>query len=104
MSEDCIFCKIANGEIATELVYQTPNTVVFKDANPNAPVHLLVVPKKHYATLNDVDDKELLGELMQTIQQVTKKIGLKSYKVHINTGKDAGQVVFHLHIHILGNK
>lgn len=104
MSEDCIFCKIANGELGTEFVYETPNVAVFKDANPKAPVHLLVVPKKHYATLNDVDDKELLGELLQTVQNVTKKIGLKSYRTQINTGKEAGQEVFHLHIHILGKK
>ena len=104
MGEDCIFCKIINGDFGTEFVYETENTVVFNDINPKAPVHMLVCPKKHYPTLNDVDDKDLLSELLQTVQQVTKKIGLKSYRTQINTGKEAGQEVFHLHIHILGKK
>ena len=72
---DCIFCKIANGEFNTEFVYETENVVVFKDINPVAPVHLLVVPKKHYSNLSEVDDKNLLLELMETVQNVTKKNG-----------------------------
>ena len=102
MSEDCIFCKIANGEFNTEFVYETDKLVVFKDINPKAPIHLLLVPKKHVASLNELDDKELLGDLMMGVKEVTKKIGLKSYRTQINTGKEAGQEVFHLHIHILG--
>lgn len=102
MAEDCIFCKIANGEFNTEFVYETDKLVVFKDINPKAPIHLLVVPKLHVASLNELDDKELLGDLMMGVKEVTKKIGLKSYRTQINTGKDAGQEVFHLHIHVLG--
>lgn len=104
MSEDCIFCKIIKGDFGTEFVYETEHTVVFNDINPKAPVHLLVCPKKHIPSLNELEDKELMAELLQTVKDVTKKIGLKAYKTQINTGKEAGQEVFHLHIHVLGNK
>ena len=83
-------------------MYETDKLVVFKDINPKAPIHLLVVPKLHVASLNELDDKELLGDLMMGVKDVTKKIGLKSYRTQINTGKEAGQEVFHLHIHVLG--
>ena len=102
MAEDCIFCKIINGDFSTEFVYETDKLVVFKDINPKAPIHLLVVPKLHVASLNELDDKELLGDLLMGVKEVTKKIGLKSYRTQINTGKEAGQEVFHLHIHVLG--
>lgn len=75
---------------------------MFKDINPKAPVHLLVVPRVHVKSLNELEDKNLMGELLSAVKETTKKIGLKSYKTVINTGKEAGQVVFHLHIHILG--
>lgn len=100
--EDCIFCKIINGDFNTEFVYETDNTVVFKDINPKAPVHLLVCPKQHIASLNELEDRNLMADLLQTVKDVTKKVGLKSYRMQINTGKDAGQEVFHLHIHVLG--
>lgn len=102
MDNDCIFCKIINGEFGTEFVYENEHLVVFKDIHPKAPVHLLVVPKLHVASLNELDDRELLAELMLGVKEVTKKIGLKSYRTQINTGKEAGQEVFHLHIHVLG--
>lgn len=102
MENDCIFCKIINGDFGTEFVYENEYVVVFNDINPKAPVHLLVVPKIHVASLNELEDKKLMGELLQAVKDVTKKFGLKSYKTLINTGKEAGQEVFHLHIHILG--
>ncbi len=102
MDNDCIFCKIINGEFGTEFVYENEHLVVFKDIHPKSPVHLLVVPKLHVASLNELDDRELLAELMLGVKEVTKKIGLKSYRTQINTGKEAGQEVFHLHIHVLG--
>ena len=77
--------------------------VVFKDINPKAPVHLLVVPRVHVESLNELEDKNLMAELLSAVKETTKKIGLKSYKTLINTGKEAGQEVFHLHIHILGS-
>ncbi len=101
---DCIFCKIINGDFGTEFVYETENTVVFNDINPSAPIHMLVCPKKHYASLNELDDKALMSELIQTVKDVTEKVGMKSYKTLINTGKEAGQEVFHLHIHVMGDK
>lgn len=102
MSEDCIFCKIIRGDFGTEFVYETENTVVFNDINPKAPVHMLVCPKQHIESLNELEDKNLMAELLQTVKDVTKKIGLKAYNLQVNTGKDAGQEVMHLHIHVLG--
>ena len=101
---DCIFCKIINGDFGTEFVYENDFAVVFKDINPKADTHLLVVPRLHVESLNELNDKDLLGELMMTVKSVTEKLGIKSYKTLINTGKDAGQEVFHLHIHILAGR
>ena len=98
---DCIFCKIIAGEFGTEFVYENEHAVVFKDINPKADIHLLVVPRKHVESLNELDDEVLLGKLMMTVKDATKKLGIKSYRTVINTGKEAGQEVFHLHIHIL---
>ncbi len=99
--DDCIFCKIISGEFNTDFVYENEDVVVFKDINPKADTHLLVVPRKHVASLNELDDELLMGKLLMTVKEVTKKLGISSYKTIINTGKEAGQVVFHLHIHIL---
>ena len=85
-----------------EVILENEYAVVFKDINPKAPVHLLVVPRQHVESLNELDDEVLLGKLMMTVKEAAKKVGLKAYKTHINTGKEAGQVVFHLHIHVLG--
>ncbi len=98
---ECIFCKIINGDFNTEFVYENEYAVVFKDINPKADTHLLVVPRKHFESLNEVDDEVLLGKLMMTVKKAAEAIGLKSYRTVINTGKEAGQEVFHLHIHIL---
>ena len=103
MDNNCIFCKIINGDFNTEFVFENEYVVVFKDINPKAPVHLLVVPRVHVESLNELEDKKLMSELLCAVKETTKKIGLKSYKTLINTGKEAGQEVFHLHIHILGS-
>ncbi|MBQ8168505.1 HIT domain-containing protein [bacterium] len=103
MDENCIFCKIIRGDFNTEFVLENEHAVVFNDINPAAPVHLLVVPKIHVESLNQLDDEVLLGKLMITVKEAAKKVGLKSYKTLINTGKEAGQEVFHLHIHIMGD-
>lgn len=102
--DNCIFCKIANGEIKTDFVYENDKVVVFKDINPLAPIHLLVVPKKHYADLNEIDDKNILAELLNAVKEVCKKEGIKSYRTVINTGSESGQEVFHIHVHILSGK
>lgn len=98
--EDCIFCKIINGEFGTEFIYEDETAVVFKDVNPRAKIHWLVVPKEHVADLNECSE-DLISKLMCVVKKVTSENGVKSYRTVINTGKDAGQVVFHLHIHIL---
>ena len=98
---DCIFCKIINGDFNTEFVYENEYCVVFKDINPQVNIHLLVVPRLHVESLNELNDENLLGKLMMSIKDVTKKLGINSYRTVINTGKEAGQEVFHLHIHIL---
>ena len=90
--------------MASYVVYENEYVVAFNDINPKAPVHILVVPKVHVESLNELEDKNLMGELLSAVKEVTKKIGLKSYKTLINTGKEAGQEVFHLHLHVLGNK
>lgn len=102
--EDCIFCKIINGEFNTEFIYENEHVVVFSDINPKTPIHLLVVPKLHVSSLNELEDKKLMAELLSAVKETTKKIGLKSYKTLINTGHEAGQEVFHLHLHIMGEK
>ncbi len=102
--EDCIFCKIANGEIPTDMVMETEELAVFKDASPKKPVHVLIVPKDHYSSLNDDIPEELLGKMMKLIPEVAKKTGVhdSGYRTIINTGDDANQSVKHLHIHICG--
>lgn len=102
--DNCIFCKIALKEIPTSLVYEDDGVVAFNDLNPQAPTHILVIPKKHYASLNDVDDTALLGNLLNTVKKIAKKLGIKEYRTVINTGKEAGQEVFHLHIHLLSGR
>ena len=104
MSENCIFCKIANGEIPTEFVYESKTVVVFKDIAPKAPIHLLVVPKVHVESLGELEDEKLAQDLFVAIKEVTKKLNLKEFRTVANTGKQAGQEVFHLHIHILSGK
>lgn len=98
---DCIFCKIINGDIHTDFVFENEYAVVFKDINPKADTHLLVVPKVHVESLNELDNERLLGKLMITVKEAARSAGLTSYRTVINTGKEAGQEVFHLHIHIL---
>lgn len=98
---DCIFCKIINGDFNTKFVYQDEDCVVFNDINPKADIHLLLVPRVHVESFRELNDERLLGRLMMNVKKVTEQLGLDSYKTIINTGKDAGQEVFHLHIHIL---
>lgn len=102
--EDCIFCKIANGDFGTEFVIENEDIVAFRDLNPQAPEHILVIPKNHYDNISEVKNNELLGKLLEGVQLVTQKIGLTDFRTVINTGKQAGQSVFHVHIHILGGK
>lgn len=104
---DCIFCKIANGEIPSEIVYEDELMTVFKDAQPMAPVHVLMVPKTHISSLDDLSDENasLMANMMLKIKKVAKTLGLENgYRVVINCGEDGQQTVKHLHIHILGKR
>lgn len=102
--DDCIFCKIANKEIPANLLYEDDQTIAFNDLSPQAPTHILVIPKKHFASLNEVDDKNVLGELLNAVKKVTEKLNITDYRTVINTGKKAGQEVFHMHLHILAGR
>jgi histidine triad (HIT) family protein len=102
--EPCIFCKIANGEIPTDFILKDELAVSFKDIEPQAPVHVLVIPRQHVASLNEAHDPRLLGQLLDFARQTAEKIGLEQYRLVINTGRDAGQAVFHLHLHLLGGR
>ena len=103
--DDCIFCKIINKDIPAEIVFESDQVICFKDINPKAKVHLLVIPKKHIPTINDLanEDRGLISELIFTAKEIANKIGLSNgYKLVFNVGKGGGQEVFHIHLHILG--
>lgn len=102
--DSCIFCKIASGAIATPFVYEDDLAVAFNDVQPQAPVHVLVIPRVHVAQLREVRDPQLLGRLLLAARNTAEKIGLEQYRLVINTGRDAGQSVFHLHLHVLGGR
>ena|SRR3989344_5637154 len=103
---DCIFCKIIKGEIPSHKVFESESVLAFKDINPKAPVHILVIPKKHIKSLIEIksEDKNLLADLLYSLTEVAGKLNLDDYgyKVVANNGKSAGQLVFHLHFHLLG--
>jgi len=104
MSE-CIFCKIAKKEISSKIVFENEDFVAFNDINPVSPIHILVIPKSHYKSLIEIDDKELLGKLLLAAKEVAKEQGLKDgFRTVINTGDNGGQTVHHLHAHVLGGR
>lgn len=104
--EDCIFCKIAAGSIPSRMVYEDEKVLAFEDINPMAPVHVVIIPKRHVATLMDVDPSDMadLQAMMSAAQEVArvKKVDQKGFRVVINCNTEGGQVVFHLHMHLLG--
>lgn len=102
--ESCIFCQIAGGAIPTPFVYQDGEIVAFRDIQPQAPVHLLVVPRRHVASLNEAQDEALLGRLLLAARRAAAAAGLEQHRVVVNTGAQAGQSVFHLHLHVLGGR
>lgn len=105
---DCLFCTIINREIPASIVYEDDRVLAFNDINPQAPTHVLVVPKRHIASLNDLaaDDDQLVGELVRRAAAIAKERGLAvgGYRTVFNTNRDAGQTVFHLHLHLLGGR
>ncbi len=104
---DCLFCKIRDGKIPAKLVAENEHALAFRDIGPQAPTHILVIPKKHIASLTEVgpDDAALLGQLQLLAAKIAKDEGLTTgYRTVVNTGPDAGQSVFHLHMHLLGGR
>lgn len=105
---DCIFCRIIKKELPAEITYQDENIIAFNDRHPRAPVHQLIVPKKHIATLNDLTENDTLlaGNILQIARHLAKKenIAQSGYRTVFNCNKDGGQEVFHLHLHLLGGR
>lgn len=105
---DCIFCKIIKGESPADKVYEDENILAFKDSHPRAPIHHLIVPKKHIATLNDLTeaDTQLVGTMIQRARLLAKEadIAENGYRTVFNCNADGGQVVFHLHLHLIGGR
>lgn len=106
MEKDCLFCKIASGQMGTEFLYENDNLVVFRDINPHAPVHLLIVPKRHIRSVNDLTqgDHDILAEMIMTAKEMAKmeNVDASGYKLLFNVEKGGGQVIFHLHLHLMG--
>ena len=106
--ENCLFCKIANGEVPSNIVYQDENIVAFVDINPQAPKHILLIPRKHITSIADLtlDDGPILAQLFITAQKVAHEMNIdeSGYRLVSNIGRDAGQIVFHLHFHLLGGR
>ncbi len=105
MSADCIFCKIVSGAIPSKKIYEDEDVIAFNDIKPAAKVHFLVVPKLHVDSLKECDasHQALLGKILLLVPKLAAEQGLKGFKTLINTGREGGQEVFHLHIHVIGN-
>ena len=106
MADACLFCRIVAKEIPAKIVAETADCVAFRDVNPQAPVHVLVVPRAHVPSLNEVTDATIVGKLAQLAKDLAQREGLaeRGYRLVINTNADAGQTVFHLHMHLLGGR
>lgn len=106
MADDCLFCRIARKEIRVPFVHESADCVAFRDINPQAPVHVVVIPREHIASLNDARDATLIGRLSVVAAGIAKTEGIAAsgYRTVVNTNSDAGQTVFHLHVHLLGGR
>ena len=103
---DCLFCKMAIGEIKPAVVYEDDGLLAFRDINPQAPLHVLIIPKRHIANLNDLDDGLLSGKLLHTAAKIAAEHGYadSGYRTVINCNDDGGQTVHHLHLHLLAGR
>ncbi len=105
---NCLFCKIFKKEISSKIVYEDSEIMAFEDINPQAPVHILIIPAKHIESINDIkeEDKELIGKMFLIAKKLAKEKGVSEsgFRTVFNTGKDAGQAVFHIHLHLLGGR
>ena len=106
MPDKCLFCQIVRKEVPAKILLETPECVAFHDINPQAPTHMVIVPKEHIATLNDARNPAIIGRLMLVAADVAKRegVGQSGYRVVVNTNAAAGQTVFHLHAHVLGGR
>ncbi|NLM96502.1 MAG: histidine triad nucleotide-binding protein [Halanaerobiaceae bacterium] len=106
--EDCIFCKIANREINTEFLYEDSELVAFRDIAPKAPVHILIIPRKHIPTINDLEeeDNQMVGKIYQVAKKLAEEYNIAEdgYRIVVNCNANGGQVVYHLHFHLLGGE
>lgn len=105
---DCLFCKIRDGEIPADIVFENDDVLAFSDVNPQAQVHLLIIPKKHISTVNDVvdEDQPVMGKLFAAAKELAKQNGVneEGYRLVVNCNEKAGQTVFHIHMHLLGGR
>lgn len=105
---DCLFCKIAEGEIPAELVYDTPEVVAFRDIHPQAPTHILIIPREHVSSVSEAEGSHapVLGRLFLAAKELAAEEGIQEggYRMVVNAGADAGQTVFHIHMHLLGGR
>jgi len=106
VSDDCIFCRIIKGELPAQLVYKDEKVVVIRDINPQAPTHLLVIPREHVPSADKVEDPSLWSQVMGVATKVAKDLGLveDGYRVVLNCGDRAGQTIYHLHVHVLSGR
>tara|TARA_B100000530_G_C15582357_1_gene338945 strand:- start:156 stop:500 length:345 start_codon:yes stop_codon:yes gene_type:complete len=108
MSADCLFCNIANGDMGTSFFYEDELIVAFEDISPQAPVHMLIIPKKHISTLNELqpEDAELVGTLVLCARNIAEKYSIKEsgYRLLFNCNREGGQTVYHLHMHLIGGR
>jgi histidine triad (HIT) family protein len=102
----CVFCQIISGEIATEVLHQDEEVVAFRDIEPRAPIHILILPRKHIPSLTDVEDEALIGRMVKVAKELAEQEGISGtgYRLVINHGRDGGQVISHLHMHLLGGR
>jgi len=108
MSSDCLFCKIVAGEIPADIIYESDTALAFRDINPQAPMHVLVIPRKHIATINDIEDEDqgVVGSLYSAAREIAANEGIADagYRAVMNCNEGAGQTVFHIHLHVLGGR
>jgi len=106
VAEDCLFCRIIAGKIPAKIVAENAHCVAFRDINPQAPTHVVIVPREHVASLNEAKDGSTVGELALMASEIARREGIaeRGYRTVINTNADAGQTVFHLHLHLIGGR
>ena len=105
-TDDCLFCRIVRRQVSSSIMWEDEQVLAFRDVDPKAPVHVLVIPKRHVASLNEATDAKLLGHLLLAAREIAEGEGIAEggYRTVVNTNADAGQTVFHLHVHVLGGR